>query len=132
MSKKDFVVELLKLYQSKFFFDKLKNGFNQTVANKYKLKQLHYNLSNSTILGYSADSVFETKIGNWTKKRPVWIKMMLQSVNREDIQRSYAPYLDLYLTKLASKNYKQISSIETVEEQCKIINKLDKNLVSEA
>jgi len=79
-------------------------------------------------LGYSADSVFETKIGNWTKKRPVWIKMMLQSVNKEDIQRSYAPYLDLYLTKLASKNYKQISSIETVEEQCQIINKLDKNL----
>ena len=79
--------------------------------------------------GFDAQYLFSAITSNWQRKRPIWVTLLINSLTKNDISTRGYPVLDLYLSQLALKNGKRVSSIETVQEQCQPLNTLNKTLV---
>ena len=79
--------------------------------------------------GIDAQYLFSAITANWERKRPIWVTLLVNSLTQSDISSRAYPVLDLYLSQLAVKNRKRVSAVETVEEQCSPLNKLNKTLV---
>ncbi|KRZ68448.1 Metalloprotease TIKI2 [Trichinella papuae] len=79
-----------------------------------------------------ADHLFNSIAGNWQRKRPIWIMFLLNSLNRQAIERRGVPVLDLYLAQQASSLSKTLGAIETAGEQCEPLNSLRKQQVLHA
>ena len=79
--------------------------------------------------GFDAQYLFSAITSNWQRKRPIWVTLLINSLTKNDISSRGYPVLDLYLSQLALKNGKRVSSIETVQEQCQPLNTLNKTLV---
>ena len=90
----------------------------------------HWVTSEQTRKGIDAQYLFSAITGNWERKRPIWVTLLVNSLTQSDISSRADPVLDLYFSQLAIKNRKRVSAIETVEEQCSPLNKLNKTLVS--
>jgi len=80
--------------------------------------------------GFDAQYLFSAITSNWQRKRPIWVTLLINSLTKNDISTRGYPVLDLYLSQLALKNGKRVSSIETVQEQCQPLNTLNKTLVA--
>jgi len=80
--------------------------------------------------GIDAQYLFSAITANWERKRPIWVTLLVNSLTQSDISSRAYPVLDLYLSQLAVKNRKRVSAVETVEEQCSPLNKLNKTLVA--
>ncbi|XP_059973527.1 metalloprotease TIKI1 isoform X5 [Mesoplodon densirostris] len=68
--------------------------------------------------GLYADCLFNAIAGNWERKRPVWVMLMVNSLTEVDIKSCGVPVLDLYLAQEAKWLRKQTGAVEKVEEQC--------------
>ncbi|VDI50431.1 metalloprotease TIKI2-like isoform X1 [Mytilus galloprovincialis] len=75
--------------------------------------------------GLYADYLFNAIAGNWERKRPVWVMLMVNSLNEHDIKSRGIPVLDLYLAQVAERESKVTGAIERVEEQCVPLNDLN-------
>lgn len=82
--------------------------------------------------GLYADYLFNAITGNWERKRPVWVMMMVNSLTESDIRSRGVPVLDLYLAQEATRMEKQTGAVEHVEEQCVPLNELNFSQVSAA
>ncbi|XP_071436410.1 metalloprotease TIKI1 isoform X4 [Pithys albifrons albifrons] len=75
--------------------------------------------------GLYADYLFNAIAGNWERKRPVWVMLMVNSLTEADIKSRGVPVLDLYLAQEAERLQKQTGAVEKVEEQCHPLNGLN-------
>ncbi|GAB1607166.1 metalloprotease TIKI1-like, partial [Argonauta hians] len=75
--------------------------------------------------GLYADYLFNAIAGNWERKRPVWIMLMVNSLTESDIKARGVPVLDLYLAQEAERLNKINGAVEKVEEQCVPLNELN-------
>ncbi|XP_045139080.1 metalloprotease TIKI1-like isoform X2 [Portunus trituberculatus] len=75
--------------------------------------------------GLYADYLFNAITGNWERKRPVWVMLMVNSLTESDIRSRGVPVLDLYLAQEAERLTKQTGAVERVEEQCVPLNGLN-------
>ncbi|XP_063588540.1 metalloprotease TIKI1-like isoform X2 [Penaeus indicus] len=75
--------------------------------------------------GLYADYLFNAITGNWERKRPVWVMLMVNSLTESDIRSRGVPVLDLYLAQEAERLTKQTGAVEKVEEQCVPLNGLN-------
>ncbi|XP_065379050.1 metalloprotease TIKI2 isoform X2 [Macaca fascicularis] len=72
--------------------------------------------------GLYADYLFNAIAGNWERKRPVWVMLMVNSLTERDVRFRGVPVLDLYLAQQAEKMKKTTGAVEQVEEQCHPLN----------
>ena len=63
--------------------------------------------------------------GNWERKRPVWVMLMVNSLTESDIRGRGVPVLDLFLAQEAEKMTKTTGAVEQVTEQCTPLNGLN-------
>ncbi|XP_022524531.2 metalloprotease TIKI1 [Astyanax mexicanus] len=75
--------------------------------------------------GLYADYLFNAIAGNWERKRPVWVMLMVNSLTEADIKTRGVPVLDLYLAQEAERMRKKTGAVEKVEEQCHPLNGLN-------
>ncbi|KAF4113981.1 metalloprotease TIKI1 [Onychostoma macrolepis] len=75
--------------------------------------------------GLYADYLFNAIAGNWERKRPVWVMLMVNSLTEADIKTRGVPVLDLYLAQEAQRMRKRTGAVEKVEEQCHPLNGLN-------
>ncbi|XP_062934983.1 metalloprotease TIKI1 isoform X1 [Cynocephalus volans] len=75
--------------------------------------------------GLYADYLFNAITGNWERKRPIWVMLMVNSLTEVDIKSRGVPVLDLYLAQEAERLRKQTGAVEKVEEQCHPLNGLN-------
>ncbi|KAM3841617.1 metalloprotease TIKI2 [Vipera latastei] len=75
--------------------------------------------------GLYADYLFNAIAGNWERKRPVWVMLMVNSLTETDIRSRGVPVLDLYLAQEAERMKKGTGAVERVEEQCHPLNGLN-------
>ncbi len=80
--------------------------------------------------GLYADYLFNAIAGNWERKRPVWVMLMVNSLTEADIKTRGVPVLDLYLAQEAQRMRKRTGAVEKVEEQCHPLNGLNFSQVS--
>lgn len=80
--------------------------------------------------GLYADYLFNAIAGNWERKRPVWVMLMVNSLTEADIKTRGVPVLDLYLAQEAERMKKKTGAVEKVEEQCHPLNGLNFSQVS--
>lgn len=80
--------------------------------------------------GLYADYLFNAIAGNWERKRPVWVMLMVNSLTEADIKTRGVPVLDLYLAQEAERMRKSTGAVEKVEEQCHPLNRLNFSQVS--
>lgn len=82
--------------------------------------------------GLYADYLFNAIAGNWERKRPVWVMLMVNSLTETDVRSRGVPVLDLYLAQQAEKMRKSTGAVERVEEQCHPLNGLNFSQVGSA
>uniref|UniRef100_A0A8C4X7L0 Metalloprotease TIKI n=1 Tax=Erpetoichthys calabaricus TaxID=27687 RepID=A0A8C4X7L0_ERPCA len=75
--------------------------------------------------GLYADYLFNAIAGNWERKRPVWVMLMVNSLTEADIRSRGVPVLDLHLAQEAERLRKRTGAVERVEEQCHPLNGLN-------
>ena len=80
--------------------------------------------------GLYADYLFNAITGNWERKRPVWVMLMVNSLTESDIKSRGIPVLDLFLAQEAERMSKTTGAVELVEEQCVPLNELNFSQVS--
>ncbi|GBM20436.1 Metalloprotease TIKI1 [Araneus ventricosus] len=80
--------------------------------------------------GLYADYLFNAIAGNWERKRPVWVMLMVNSLTESDVRSRGVPVLDLYLAQEAERLRKKTAAVEKVEEQCLPLNGLNFSQVS--
>lgn len=64
--------------------------------------------------GLYAEYLYKAITGNWERKRPVWVMLMVNSLNEHDIKSRGIPVLDLFLAQEAQRLNKRIGSVEKV------------------
>ena len=79
--------------------------------------------------GIYADYLFDTIVGNWKRKKPVWVMLMINSLTEADVRSRDIPVLDLYLARQAERMGKKIGAVEKVDEQCQPLNGLNMSQV---
>ncbi|KAM8875073.1 metalloprotease TIKI2 [Spinachia spinachia] len=75
--------------------------------------------------GLYADYLFNAIAGNWERKRPVWVMLMVNSLTEWDVRSRGTPVLDLFLAQEAERMGKVTGAVERVEEQCHPLNGLN-------
>ena len=78
-----------------------------------------------------SDRLLDAMIYNWEKKRPIWILILLSSLTEENIRLRNVPVLDQFLDNAAGKMNKTVQALETVDDQCRPLNRLTHQQVSE-
>ncbi|XP_058406798.1 metalloprotease TIKI1 [Diceros bicornis minor] len=79
--------------------------------------------------GLYADYLFNAIAGNWERKRPVWVMLMVNSLTEVDVKSRGVPVLDLYLAQEAERLRKRTGAVEGAEEQCHPLNGLNASQV---
>ncbi|XP_075038138.1 metalloprotease TIKI2 [Mixophyes fleayi] len=90
-----------------------------------KLMMPHWMTPDQRGKGLYADYLFNAIAGNWERKRPVWVMLMVNSLTESDIRSRGVPVLDLYLAQEADRMQKKTGAVERVEEQCHPLNRLN-------
>lgn len=80
--------------------------------------------------GLYADYLFDVIAGNWERKRPIWVMLLVNSLTESDIKSREIPVLDLYLAQEAERLGKITGAVERVKEQCVPLNDLNFSQVS--
>ncbi|XP_028816924.1 metalloprotease TIKI2 isoform X2 [Denticeps clupeoides] len=75
--------------------------------------------------GLYADYLFNAIAGNWERKRPVWVMLIVNSLTEADVRSRGIPVLDMFLAQEAERLGKQTGAVERVEEQCHPLNGLN-------
>ena len=80
--------------------------------------------------GLDSDYLFSAITSNWERKQPVWVMLMVSTLNAEEIASRGIPVLDLYLLMQAEKQKKRVHAIERPDEHCDPLNQLSLDMVS--
>jgi uncharacterized protein YbaP (TraB family) len=64
--------------------------------------------------GLYAEYLYNAITGNWERKRPVWVMLMVNSLTESDIKSRGVPVLDLFLAQEAQRLNKKVGSVEKV------------------
>ncbi|XP_077079537.1 metalloprotease TIKI1 [Siphateles boraxobius] len=75
--------------------------------------------------GLYAEYLFNAIAGNWERKRPVWVMLMVNALTEAEVRSRGVPVLDLYLAQEAQRMRKRTGAVEEVEEQCLPLNGLN-------
>lgn len=75
--------------------------------------------------GLYSDYLFSAITGNWERKRPIWVMLMINSLTESDVKSRGIPVLDLYLAQEAERRNKRMGAVERVQEQCVPLNSLN-------
>ncbi|KAG0430555.1 hypothetical protein HPB47_022589, partial [Ixodes persulcatus] len=75
--------------------------------------------------GLYADYLFNAITGDWERKRPIWVMLMVNSLTENDVRSRGIPVLDLYLAQQAERLAKRTGAVERVHEQCLPLNGLN-------
>ncbi len=83
------------------------------------------------LMGLNPLQLYQRMTKNWHKTRPIWIMLLLDKLTEYYVKliAQGQPVLDTYLMQEALSSYKKLGSIETVEEQCQVLNKLNNSKV---
>lgn len=79
---------------------------------------------------YTAKYLFDAIAGDWERKRPVYVLLMVNSLTESDVVARGTPVLDLYLAQEADRAGKQLAAVELVEEHCLPLNSMNLSQVS--
>lgn len=79
--------------------------------------------------GLYAEYLFNAIAGNWERKRPIWVMLLINSLTESDIKSRGVPVLDMYLAQEAQRMSKKVGSVEKVADQCLPLNGLGSNQV---
>lgn len=65
-------------------------------------------------------------LGGWERKRPIWITLLLSSLNKQSVRStaSGTPLLDVFLGNAAHNMAKKLEAMEDANDQCNPFNKL--------
>jgi len=74
---------------------------------------------------YAAEYLFDAIAGDWERKRPVYVLLMVNSLTESDVRARGTPVLDLYLAQEADRAGKQLAAVELVEEHCLPLNSMN-------
>ena len=80
--------------------------------------------------GLDSEYLFAAITANWERKQPVWVMLMVSTLNAEEIASRGIPVLDLYLLMQAEKQKKRVHAIERPDEHCDPLNQLSLDMVS--
>ena len=80
-------------------------------------------------LRFDPAHLYSSLTKHWRKKRPIWIMLMLNTLNEYDTKSRGISVLDTFLIGEAVRNDKKKGSIESVEEQCGPLNSLNNSQV---
>jgi len=81
--------------------------------------------SSSRSTFYAAEYLFDAIAGDWERKRPVYVLLMVNSLTESDVRARDTPVLDLYLAQEADRAGKQLAAVELVEEHCLPLNSMN-------
>jgi uncharacterized protein YbaP (TraB family) len=83
------------------------------------------------LTGINPLRLYQQMTKGWRKKRPIWIMLLLGKLTEYNVKMiaQGLPVLDTYLMQEAVSGHKMLGSIETVEEQCQVLNKLNNSKV---
>ena len=112
--------ELIQKIQN--YFQKIRSLLPKWLNNDYST----WRISSSA---YS-NRLFDSITSNWEKKRPIWILIMLSSLTEENIRLRNIPLLDQFLDNAAGEMGKTVQALETVDDQCMPLNRLEDHEVS--
>merc|ERR1719264_2400495 len=79
--------------------------------------------------GLDSEYLFAAITANWERKQPVWVMLMVSTLNAEEIASRGIPVLDLYLLMQAEKQKKRVHAIERPDEHCNPLNELSLDMV---
>ncbi|EFO98227.1 hypothetical protein CRE_15394 [Caenorhabditis remanei] len=65
-----------------------------------------------------AEEIYNNIIGDWWRKRPIWLLFLLYQMCENVFEKTSSPLLDLYIAQKATDEKKTIIPIETAGEQC--------------
>ena len=74
--------------------------------------------------GVDPDDLFDAIAGDWQKKRPVWVMLMINSLTEDDVRDRGQAVLDLHMAREARRMGKTVGAVEEVAEQCLPLNRL--------
>ncbi|KAL4660461.1 metalloprotease TIKI1 [Arapaima gigas] len=74
--------------------------------------------------GLYPEFLFRAMVGDWERKRPMWMMFILNGLTEDDVQIRGSPVLDYFLAQEADRTKKEMGAVETVEEQCLPMNGL--------
>lgn len=71
-------------------------------------------------------------LGDWQHKRPIWITLLLSSLNKQSVRStaSGTPLLDVFLGNAAHNMGKKLEAMENADDQCIPFNKLSSQQVN--
>ena len=75
------------------------------------------------------DKLAKRILGDWQHKRPIWVTLLLSSLNKEAVENNDIPLLDTFLGNAARNMGKHLKAVEDVQDQCSAFNKLDNEQV---
>lgn len=83
------------------------------------------------LMGLNPLRLYQQVTKNWHKNRPIWIMLLLDKLTEYYVKliTQGLPVLDTYLMREARLSHKKLGSIETMEEQCEVLNKLNNSKV---
>jgi len=79
--------------------------------------------------GLDGDYLFSAITANWERKKPIWVMLMVSTLNAEEVASRGIPVLDLYLLMQAEKQKKRVHAIEQPDEHCDPLNDLGLDMV---
>lgn len=101
-----------------------------TRLNKY-MKKLQTKIPQWYGEGTQGNLLAKHLLGDWKHKRPIWITLLLSSLNKENVRStaSGTPVLDVFLGNAAYNLGKKLKAMERVDDQCNPFNKLNEQQV---
>lgn len=105
------------------YFEKIRRLFSGWLADGSRSSLLRGGQSYSNYL-------FGAIIHEWKRKRPIWVLTLISSLTEENIQLRKKPVLDRFLDNAARSLGKKLAALETVNDHCQPLNRLENNQAS--
>ena len=78
----------------------------------------------------SSDHLFNAVTHDWKRKKPIWVFSLISSLTEENIRQRRNLILDRFLDNAARSLGKNLAGLETVNDHCQPLNKLDNDQAS--
>ena len=78
------------------------------------------------------DMLAKDLLGGWQHKKPIWITLLLSSLNKQSVRSTASgiPLLDIFLGNAAHNMGKKLEAMENADDQCTPFNQLSREQVN--